>query len=233
MIADLDLTIRQLLTNELAEVANDAVDVAFDQPNDEWSGRLSKPTLNCFLYDIRENATLRQHQWQQPPRGRNGTDDLMIQLRRTPLRIDCFYMITAWVADHPQDEHLLLANCLMALARYPILNPEFSDDGTEPVMAGRQLAQSGSTASYQRRPCVMGQLRDQPYEIPTRLAHHDLMTNPAEIWGSMENKMRPALSYVVTLPIDPWRKMVQLAYETRVLALAVGPTEPIPQDIES
>src|SRR5579872_2360538 len=59
MFADLDETIRQLLIHgvplDLSEV-----DVSFDAPDREWSGRLSRPTVNCFLYDVRENLEMRQ-----------------------------------------------------------------------------------------------------------------------------------------------------------------------------
>jgi hypothetical protein len=66
MIADLDETIRQLLIAELP-IKNGEIDVSFDQPKREWSARLSKPAVNFFLYDMRENATLRQHQWERMP----------------------------------------------------------------------------------------------------------------------------------------------------------------------
>ena len=59
MIDDLDQVLRQLLIRELP-IKNREVDVDFDQPTREWSGRLSRPTLNLFLYDLRENNKLRQ-----------------------------------------------------------------------------------------------------------------------------------------------------------------------------
>ena len=34
-------------------------DLAFDQPNREWSARLNRPTLNIFLHDMHENVKLR------------------------------------------------------------------------------------------------------------------------------------------------------------------------------
>ena len=64
MFADLDETIRQMLIEELP-VKNGEIDIHFDQPIREWSAKLSKPTLNLFLYDVRENNQLRQHLWQR------------------------------------------------------------------------------------------------------------------------------------------------------------------------
>ncbi len=62
MIADLDETLRKLLVEELP-VKNGEIDIEFDQPNREWSAKLTKPTVNMFLYDLRENAELRRHQY--------------------------------------------------------------------------------------------------------------------------------------------------------------------------
>ena len=103
MFDDLDETIRQLLIAEMP-VKNGEVEISFDQPKREWSARQSRPTLNLFLYDVRENHILRQHQWEQLPR--NGSDD-MAHLKRMPFRVDCTYMLTTW-ASVPEDEHRLL-----------------------------------------------------------------------------------------------------------------------------
>ncbi len=49
MYNDLDEALRQLLIRELP-IKNSDVDIKFDQPKREWSGRLNRPTLNLFLY---------------------------------------------------------------------------------------------------------------------------------------------------------------------------------------
>ena len=114
MISDLDEVLRQLLIRELP-VKNGEVDIEFDQPVREWSSRLTKPTLNLFLHDLRENNTLRQADWEIHKNG-DGT----YTRRRKALRLDLRYMITAWTAE-PEDEHRLLTRTLMALYRYPHL----------------------------------------------------------------------------------------------------------------
>lgn len=174
MIADLDETIRQLLIAELP-VKNGEVEISFDQPKREWSARISKPTVNLFLYDVRENATLRQHQWERMP-SVNG--DHLARLKRTPFRVDCFYMLTTWAAE-PEDEHRLLTRALMALFRFPIL-PEDR---------------------------LIGSLKNPIFEIQARLASHDRLTNPAEVWSSLDNELRPSVSYIVTLALDPWKEI--------------------------
>jgi hypothetical protein len=179
MIADLDETLRQLLIKEIP-VKNGEIDITFDQPKREWSARVSKPTVNLFLYDVRENNVLRQHQWERV-RENNGT----VTQKRSHMRVDCFYMLTTWAAD-PEDEHRLLTRAMMALFRYPIL-PEERLEGT---------------------------LRRPPYEIQTRLAAHDRLTNPAELWSSLDNELRPSISYIVSIALDPWTEITGPAIRT-------------------
>jgi hypothetical protein len=172
MIADLDETIRQLLIKDLP-VKNGEIDIKFEQPKREWSARLSKPTVNLFLYDLRENNLLRQHQWDQI-REEKGT----VTRKRSSMQLDCFYMLTTWAADM-EDEHHLLTRSLMALFRYPII-PEDR---------------------------LVGSMQHPKFEIQTRLAAYDRLTNPAELWASLDNEMRPSISYIVSMALDPWQEI--------------------------
>lgn len=175
MIADLDGSLEQLLINELS-IKNREVLVKFAQPNRTWSAKIDAPIINLFLYDVRENVTLRQHQWQQSTNG-NGRDGLA-HMKRTPFRIDCLYALTTW-AREPADEHRLLSRCLLALLRHPTL--------PEDVLTGT--------------------MRDQPFEVPARVAAHDKLTNPAELWSALDNELRPSLPYLVTIALDPWQEI--------------------------
>jgi hypothetical protein len=196
MFDDLDETIRRLLMAEMP-VKNGEVEISFDQPKREWSARQSKPTLNLFLYDIRENNILRQHQWERLPG--NGNDG-KAHLKRMPFRVDCTYMITTWVSV-PADDHRLLARCLMALLRFPIL-PEDR---------------------------LVGSIRNPPFDIQARLASHDKLTNPAEVWASLDNEMRPGISYVVTLALDPWKE--EEVPMVRTLTLESGQATGLQQEV--
>ncbi len=197
MIADLDQTIEQLLVDELP-IKNGEIDVKFDQPTRGWSARLSRPTLNFFLYDVRENNVLRQHQWERMV-DVNGRIAATAQQKRTPFRLDCHYVITAWAAE-PQDEHRLLSRCLMALFRYPILP----------------------------RQRLKGDLVAQPFDIMARLANHDRLTNPAELWGSLDNEIRPSISYLLTIAVDPWSEVSGPI--VRTWTLRTGQTVTLPQE---
>lgn len=194
MIADLDETIRQLVKEELP-IKNSEIEISFEQPKRENSVRWTKPTINFYLYDLRENNTLRQHQWDRLPNG-NGRDQLA-QLKRTPMRVDCIYMLTTWASD-PGDEHRLLTRTLLSLFRFPIL-PEDR---------------------------LVGSLRKPPFDISTRLASHDKLTNPAEVWSSLDNEIRPSISYLVTLALDPWKAVVGPIVRTRTLRTGQSLTLP-------
>src|SRR5262245_3184174 len=119
MIDDLDEALRQLLIRELP-VKNGEIDITFDQPKREWSARLSRPTLNLFLYDLAENKKLRQT---QPLWDIEHDNNGVARQRRKPVRMDLRYMITTWAAE-PEDEHRLLTRILMALFRHPHLPAE-------------------------------------------------------------------------------------------------------------
>src|SRR5438046_3515062 len=53
-IADLDEALRTLLKRELERHGFEGVEIAFDAPSKEWSGKLTGPTVDLFLYDLRE-----------------------------------------------------------------------------------------------------------------------------------------------------------------------------------
>ena len=72
MLADLDETLRNLLRDELEKHGFEGVDIQFDAPSRDWSGQLSKPTVNLFLYDLREAESLRQSEWTPQTGSRNG-----------------------------------------------------------------------------------------------------------------------------------------------------------------
>src|SRR5579871_4813914 len=118
MFADLDETIRQLLIKgvplDLSEV-----DVSFEAPDREWSGRLSRPTINCFLYDVRENLVLRATDFETMRNNGKG----ITTSKRFPARIDATYQVTIW-ARAPEDEHQLLWRVLVVLFRNPVLSDE-------------------------------------------------------------------------------------------------------------
>jgi hypothetical protein len=170
VFADLDETIRQLLIRDVPLNLSE-VDVSFDAPDREWSGRLSRPTVNCFLYDVRENEELRESAWDYTRDVANGT----VTRRKLPIRFNTTYNVTVW-ARAPEDEHMLLWRVLAALARNPSLPDEI----------------------------IQGALVDQPFPLVARVGRPEqARTNPADLWQALDNRIRPSLTYVVTLALDP------------------------------
>ncbi|HEU4323600.1 MAG TPA: Pvc16 family protein [Roseiflexaceae bacterium] len=117
MLSELDETIRQVLITaggfDPAEV-----DVSFDIPNRAWSAGISKPTLNCYLFDIHERRGLREEGWQV---SRRGTPQA--ERRPPPLFFEITYLITAWTRE-VEDEHRLLWHVLRTLMRCGVIPPE-------------------------------------------------------------------------------------------------------------
>lgn len=116
MIADLDKTLEELLKGELKEITN--LTVRFDTPDDKFQADVAPPTVDLFLYDVRENRDLRENDVFVERTMVGGT--LTATERRAPVRVDCSYLVTAWGND-PKDEHTLLSRVMQTLLRYPLL----------------------------------------------------------------------------------------------------------------
>lgn len=116
MIHDLDDTLKELL---LRKVPLDpaAVDINFEMPTKDWVAAIQRPTVNLYLYDLRENLDLRSNERTLDRRGPLASE------QRAPVRVDLTYLVTAWTSDIG-DEHQLLGNLLGTLLRYPLLPPE-------------------------------------------------------------------------------------------------------------
>lgn len=114
MISDLNETIKQLLIKR-GELDPAVVDINFEMPDREWSASISKPTVNIYLYDVRENHQLRGTEW-VVTKDENGK----ATKKKNPSRVDISYLITVWAHDIV-DEHRLLWHALMTLFRYPEL----------------------------------------------------------------------------------------------------------------
>src|SRR4051795_1877237 len=112
MLADLDETLRTLLRDELEVHGFEGVDIAFDAPSREWSGQLSKPAVNVFLYDLREAETLRTSEWSSMQRNGRTVEG------RPPMVMEASYAVTAWT-QAVEDEHRLLSQVLAIFYAYP------------------------------------------------------------------------------------------------------------------
>lgn len=185
MISDVDEVLRKLLTQEV-DIDGNEVDIHFDQPKREWSSRLSKPTINLYLFDLRENLHLRTAEQFRTISHHDGT----AEVRRNPVRLDLRYLMTAWVKE-PEDEHLLLSTAIMGLLRYPFI----------PANVLTEALQDQPT------PIPMRVASFPPEEGPV-----DKFT---EIWGVLDNEMHPGVLVTITISVDPYRPMVFPQVRTR------------------
>jgi hypothetical protein len=170
VIQDVDDTLKELLVREVP-LDTSAVDIKFEMPTHEWSSKVSKPTVNLYLWDIRENLELRSVDRFVTRRDKEtgtGTQD------RAFVRVDLAYLISAWTTDIA-DEHQLLGNILAALVRFPTLPTEV----------------------------LQGSMQSQPLPLQAWIARPERMPNPWDFWGHVENRMKSALSYVVTASVVP------------------------------
>jgi len=109
MIKDLDDTIRKLIL-EGCGFSSTEVEISFKPPRADWQAGLTRPTINCYLYDIVENLDLRDTSLEDE---RKYGERLVIR-RGRPLRVDVTYFITAWTTE-VEDEHEILWRILGAL----------------------------------------------------------------------------------------------------------------------
>ncbi len=174
MIRDLDDTIEQLLTTQAEEGSELATaSISFELPNADWRAALEGLTVNCYLYDIRENRELRTV---EPPIQWSADGSRAIR-RQAPARIDCAYCITAWSTandDAVREEHRVLSQVLRILLQNPTVPTE----------------------------ALRGSLITQIPPYPTVVASDDVTNNLPEFWGALDQQLKPSLNYIITLAMS-------------------------------
>jgi Pvc16 N-terminal domain len=114
VISEVDSALRTLVEREA--IGRGDVEVVFDAPTREWAGRRNSPTIDVYLYDIREDMRRRE-------RGLlNEYDDRVRVIARhlPPRHFKLSYLVTAWT-QRPEDEHRLLSALLSCFLRFDAL----------------------------------------------------------------------------------------------------------------
>ena len=154
--------------------------ISFEMPDTEWRSRINRLTLCCYLYDVRENKSLRTND----PLVARGPDGRFLT-QPPPPRIDCTYCITAWnprgdtsainSGDAVRFEHRLLSQALALLLRHPQVerNTLADPDG--------------------------GARRAPPH--PTRISSVDEQRGMSEFWTALGQQPKPSLNFVLTMAI--------------------------------
>src|SRR6266487_3612595 len=169
MIQDVDESLRALVKRDALNGSK--ADIAFDAPNKEWSSRRNTPTVDLYLYDIREDLEQREVMWEDI-RGDSRDSRLITERRPPPRRFKLSYLITAWT-QRPEDEHRLLAGLLGCFLRYEALPEE--------ILAG-QLRE-------QRLPILVSIALPPP---PDR--------NLSDVWSALGGELKPSLDLIVVAP---------------------------------
>lgn len=159
MIHDVDQVLRSLIGGHA--LPGVITDIEFAAPTKDWAARRNSPTVNLYLYDIREDVSRRE-------RGlvsvRNA-EGRVVQRRQPPRWFRLSYLVTAWTA-RPEDEHRLLSAVLTLLLRHETLpqdelTGELSELGFElplsvavPPVESRSLADVWSALGGELKPSL-------------------------------------------------------------------------------
>src|SRR3954469_21607051 len=126
MIGEVDEALRTLVREA---VASPDVEVVLDAPTKDWAARRNAPTVDVYLYDLREDLRRRT-------RGElaNRVEGKVSTRYQPPRHFRLSYLVTAWT-QRPEDEHRLLAAALRPLLRFDALPARVLDE---------QLARAGA-----------------------------------------------------------------------------------------
>ncbi|MEV6540515.1 DUF4255 domain-containing protein [Streptomyces sp. NPDC051665] len=117
MIHEVDEVLGDLIGG--GALAGSGIEVSFDAPTRDWAARRNTPTINTYLYDIREDV----HRRQRGHVAVRDERDVVVKRRQPPRWFRLSYLVTAWT-KRPQDEHRLLSAVLSTLIPRELLAPD-------------------------------------------------------------------------------------------------------------
>lgn len=126
MISEVDTALAALLKRGVLDGAQ--VPVVLDAPTKDWAAKRSGPTVNLFLYDIREDTRRRG----SGMFAQFDDDGRVVSRQELPRVFRLSYLVTAWT-QRTEDEHRLLGamlDCLLGHARVP---PDLLPDAPAPA----------------------------------------------------------------------------------------------------
>jgi uncharacterized protein DUF4255 len=159
MIHDVDESLRALVKRDALNGSK--VEVAFDAPTKDWVAKRNAPTIDMYLYDIREDTTRRETAWIEI-RDEKG---IVTERRLPPRRYRLSYLVTAWT-NRPEDEHRLLSGLLSCFVRHEYMPLELLTGVLEdsslpviinvalPVPADRNIADVWSAMGGELKPSL-------------------------------------------------------------------------------
>ncbi|MGH3242184.1 MAG: DUF4255 domain-containing protein [Spirillospora sp.] len=169
MLHEVDDALRTLLRTRALAAGGD-VQLVFDAPTRDWAARRNTPTINVYLYDVREDMDRREHGALRV----RDEDGRVEGYRRPPRHYRLSYLVSAWTKQ-PEDEHRLLSAVLGCLLRHDTLPA-----GTLP--AGGLLATAGAAV-----PVTVAVPPAEPRSI-------------TDLWSALGGELKPSLDVVVLAP---------------------------------
>jgi hypothetical protein len=169
MLHEVDEALRALVTARALNGGD--VQLVFDAPTREWAAQRNTPTVNAYLYDIREDVGRRETGVARV----YAEEGRRVSAYRPPPRFyRVSYLITAWT-KRPEDEHRLLSAVLGGLMRHETLP-------VETLPAGGILAGAGVPV-----PLTVAVPPPESRSI-------------ADIWSALGGELKPSLDAVVLAP---------------------------------
>jgi len=168
VIHEIDDALRQLVTDMLHGTE---VEIAFEAPTKDWAARRNAPTVNVYLYDIREDLRRRHRGLLNEYDSGNGAT--VVARHLPPRHIKLSYLVTAWT-QRPEDEHRLLSSLLSGLLRHEAMPAELL---------------AGSLAAF-----------GLPVPMTTALPPPEDRAF-ADVWTALGGELKPSLDVVVSAPI--------------------------------
>lgn len=188
MFQDVDETIRAHLETDVP-IDRSEVDISFERPTREWSARLVRPTLNAFLFDIRERVDFRDDTWRVRTQS-NGK----FERTRGPRRIDLSYILSAWTKE-PADEHRILGRVLPAMYR----TAQFPESALQGVLAQADVPVLGRvmTSEHVAKPADLWGVLDN--ELRATLTW--VLTVPLDVFAAQDGPL-VTTSTILTGPTE-------------------------------
>ena len=118
MIHEVDESLRLLMRQEA--LGGTDIDILFEAPTKEWAGRRNTPTIDVYLYDIREDMG---HRETGIIERRDPVSNRVLSRGAPPRWYKLSYLVTAWT-QRPEDEHRLLSACLSCFLRHSVIPTE-------------------------------------------------------------------------------------------------------------
>jgi Pvc16 N-terminal domain len=120
MLHELDTALRALVEREVG--ANGDIQVDFDAPTKDWASHRNRPTIDIYLYDIRQDLT----RYQFGHVNVHNEEGFVAQRQPQPKFFRLAYLMTAWT-QRAEDEHRLLSALMVTFLRHETVPADLLD----------------------------------------------------------------------------------------------------------